>query len=155
MLYDPMAEPISHFRGEWRFLSNFYAAKVTMGRVEYPSVEHAYQAAKTDRKTDRNAIYRCVTAGAAKAYGRRVNLRPDWESVKLGIMEDLLRQKFEIWDMRGGLVRSWPRQLIEGNCWGDRFWGECDGAGENHLGRLLMKIRRDLWEAHTQGVMES
>ena len=33
---------------------------------------------------------------------------------------------------------------MEGNTWGDRFWGVDGGEGENHLGGLLMKIRLEL-----------
>jgi len=31
--------------------------------------------------------------------------------------------------------------LVEGNAWGDRFWGSVEGSGQNWLGRLLMEIR--------------
>ena len=34
--------------------------------------------------------------------------------------------------------------LIEGNEWGDTFWGTCDGIGENHLGKILMRIRNEM-----------
>ena len=36
--------------------------------------------------------------------------------------------------------------LIEGNTWewSRTFWGVCNGSGENHLGRLLMKVREEL-----------
>jgi predicted NAD-dependent protein-ADP-ribosyltransferase YbiA (DUF1768 family) len=36
-------------------------------------------------------------------------------------------------------------ELIEGNWWGDTYWGVCNGVGENHLGKLLMKIRDYLY----------
>ena len=35
-------------------------------------------------------------------------------------------------------------ELVEDNWWGDKFWGVCNGEGENHLGKLLMKIRDEL-----------
>jgi predicted NAD-dependent protein-ADP-ribosyltransferase YbiA (DUF1768 family) len=31
--------------------------------------------------------------------------------------------------------------LIEGNSWGDQFWGVCNSVGKNWLGKLLMEIR--------------
>lgn len=34
--------------------------------------------------------------------------------------------------------------LIEGNTWGDRFWGVCEGFGQNHLGHVLMRVRVQL-----------
>lgn len=38
----------------------------------------------------------------------------------------------------------------EGNTWGDKFWGVCDGEGENHLGKLLMEVRAELTK-HLKG----
>lgn len=148
MLYDPHIEPIDEFRGIWRCLSNFYAARILYEGEYYPTVEHAYQAAKSFDAGVRRHIAALPKPGDAKRAGQRVKLRSDWEQVKLGIMEDLLQKKFEIWDLRASLVGSWPRQLIEGNDWGDRYWGECDGVGENHLGKLLMKVRLGIKETH-------
>lgn len=36
-------------------------------------------------------------------------------------------------------------ELIEGNYWHDTYWGVCEGVGENHLGKLLMEIRNELY----------
>jgi predicted NAD-dependent protein-ADP-ribosyltransferase YbiA (DUF1768 family) len=46
--------------------------------------------------------------------------------------------------MREMLLLTGDCELVEGNTWGDKFWGVCDGEGENHLGKLLMKIRAEL-----------
>jgi len=62
-------------------------------------------------------------------------------------METLLRDKFTRHaDLRILLLDTGDRELVEGNTWDDRFWGVCEGVGENHLGRLLMKIRAELRE---------
>ena len=42
------------------------------------------------------------------------------------------------------LIQTGDSVLIEGNTWGDRVWGVCNGVGENRLGRILMKIRSEL-----------
>ena len=34
--------------------------------------------------------------------------------------------------------------LIEGNDWGDRYWGVCDGVGQNKLGLILMGLRKKM-----------
>jgi hypothetical protein len=91
---------------------------------------------------ERDHIRRAGKPGEAKRRGRRATIRPDWEEVKLDVMEDLLRQKFV--GLARALVMTGDEELVEGNTWGDRFWGVCQGAGENHLGRLLMKIRSEL-----------
>ena len=129
---------IDSFSGEHRFLSNFYPARVRLDGVEYPSTEHAFQAAKTlgDR-----SVFLLGSPGDAKRAGRRVALRADWEAVKLDVMADLLRQKFAADPLRSKLLATGTAELIEGNTWGDRFWGVCGGVGENHLGKLLMATR--------------
>jgi ribA/ribD-fused uncharacterized protein len=131
---------ITSFQGTNRWLSNFYPAKVTLDGVEYPTVEHAYQAAKTLDLNDRN-LFRGGNPGLAKRLGRDLELRSDWDTVKIGIMRDLLRQKFAGGELHFLLLQTKGIDLVEGNNWGDRFWGVCAGVGENWLGRLLMEIR--------------
>jgi len=87
---------IDSFSGDYRFLSNFWPAKVSFEGKIYPSTEHAYQAAKSLDDSVREEIRQLSTAGKAKRYSKKIALRLDWENVKLGIMEDLVRQKFSI-----------------------------------------------------------
>lgn len=135
---------ITTFTGKYRFLSNFSLSRVVLGGETYPTVEHAYQAAKTLDLADRQRIRRAPTAGEAKRLGRRMTLRPNWEDEKLAVMEDLLRQKFAYGDLRAALVQTGDATLVEGNDWGDRYWGVCRGVGLNNLGLLLMQIRSEL-----------
>lgn len=137
---------INRFEGAHRFLSNFYTAPVEFEGLSYPSVEHAYVAAKTLDQNERVHIAHIGTAREVKAYGRKLKLRPDWEQVKLGIMEELLRKKFAWPDLRQDLIDTGDHELIEGNWWGDKFWGVDlkTNQGKNHLGKLLMKIRSEL-----------
>jgi DNA adenine methylase len=137
---------IDSFSGENRFLSNFWQTAIVYEGQEYPSTEHAYQAAKSLDLTVRRAVAATPTAAEAKALGRRIAMRTDWEQVKLQVMEDVLRQKFANPDLHEKLIATENSELTEGNTWGDRFWGVCNGVGENHLGKLLMKIRDDLQE---------
>lgn len=137
---------IDRFVDRYRFLSNFYPAVVTLGGEEYPSVEHAYQAAKTLDLSKRRMIRRAVTAGDAKKLGRNLALlRPDWSTVKLEVMETLVREKFtRHHDLGKLLLLTGYEELIEGNYWGDTFWGVCKGKGQNHLGKILMRVREEL-----------
>jgi N-glycosidase YbiA len=125
----------------YEFLSNFYPATVRLDGVEYPTVEHAYQAAKTLNEAERRHVRSAPTPAEAKARGGQVTIRPDWNEVKVEVMRGLLRQKFSDAALRDRLLRTAPRELVEGNTWGDQFWGVCEGKGENWLGRLLMEIR--------------
>jgi ribA/ribD-fused uncharacterized protein len=138
--------PITSFRGEFRFLSNFYPSRIQMGVLVYPTVEHAFQAAKCRSVGDRQRIAEAPTPGAAKRMGRRVQLRPDWEQVKFKAMAWCLHEKFTRHDdLRMRLLSTGDRELVEGNTWGDRCWGQCPvGVGENMLGKLLMSLRREL-----------
>jgi predicted NAD-dependent protein-ADP-ribosyltransferase YbiA (DUF1768 family) len=46
------------------------------------------------------------------------------------------------------LLATGDEELVEGNGWGDRFWGKVDDIGENNLGKILMGVRRELGENH-------
>lgn len=138
---------ISSFTGDYRFLSNFYPAQVEMDGHLYPSTEHAYQAAKTLDNKERQPFHShpLPTAGEAKKMGKKLSLRPDWETAKFQVMEDLLRQKFAIPELKEKLLQTGDALLVEGNTWGDSIWGvDSRKGGQNHLGKLLMKIRNEL-----------
>lgn len=137
---------INFFDKEYYFLSNYYPSKITFEGIEYKTVEHAFQAAKSLDNFERYTIAIMPTPGRAKQMGRSVSLRADWEEVKESVMETCLREKFAIPELREKLLATGDEELIEGNTWNDRFWGVCNGEGENKLGKLLMKIRKELQE---------
>ena len=135
---------IGSFKGEFRFLSNFYPSPVLFYDKEWASVEHAYQAAKTLSSADRCAIGAARTPGEARRLGRIATLRPAWDDIKLNIMRDLVWFKFtEHPELRAKLLATEDAELVEGNTWNDIFWGVDlkTGRGENHLGKLIMETR--------------
>jgi predicted NAD-dependent protein-ADP-ribosyltransferase YbiA (DUF1768 family) len=87
------------------------------------------------------------TPSQAKWEGRKIPIRKDWEDVKLDVMESLLRVKFADLELKQLLLATGTAKLIEGNFWGDTYWGVCAGIGRNNLGKLLMKIRDELRES--------
>jgi ribA/ribD-fused uncharacterized protein len=137
-------KPIERFDGRYRFLSNFQAVTVEFDGGIYASVEHAYQAAKTESEDHRAHFRSGITPGAAKRYGRAVPLRSDLTEVRLDVMLELLRKKFANRGLRDLLLSTEDAELIEWNEWGDTFWGVCRGIGDNHLGRLLMQVRSEI-----------
>lgn len=142
-------KPIDRFDDEHRFLSNFWPAAVQLDGYTYPTVEHAYQAAKTLSAKERTAIAMIHpdSPGRAKQLGRKVTKRKDWEQIKLSVMLTLLRQKFAPGTgLARQLLATGNSELIEGNNWGDMYWGRVEGVGLNHLGRLLMQVREELRE---------
>lgn len=136
---------INAFTGTYRFLSNFYPAVVTYEGVAFPSVEHAYQAAKTHNLTLRRTIARYRYAADAKRAGKNLPLRDDWELVKRDTMRTLLAKKFAVGSgLADQLLATGDEMLVEGNWWNDTYWGVCDGVGQNWLGVLLMQRRTEL-----------
>lgn len=133
---------ISSFRDEYFFLSNFYPVEIKLDGIVYPNAETAFQAQKTLDVEERRKFSMLKNPVQAKRLGRKVKLRDDWEEVKLDIMTEVVSQKFlqhpHLIEM---LLQTGDEELVEGNKWGDRFWGVCKGKGENHLGKILMKIR--------------
>jgi len=140
-----MNERITSFRDDNHFLSNFYVCPITMDGLSYTSTENAFQAAKTLKESERTAFTTC-TAGQSKRLGRTITLRPDWEDVKVPVMRTLLFQKFAMNPLRDQLLNTGDAILIEGNNWGDQFWGmefvEGQWYGKNYLGALLMEVRK-------------
>lgn len=143
---------IDSFRGEFQFLSNFYRVDVEYDGMEYATVEHAYQAAKTTEPRLREKIQNTQTPVRAKMIGKQVPLREGWDQMKDAVMRELLERKFSLKRypiLAQSLLDTGSRVLIEGNTWGDRYWGcvlDENGAwdGENMLGVLLMYIRAEL-----------
>ena len=139
-----MTPPITEFSGEYRWLSNFWMAPIEIQGWRFPSSEHAYQAAKSLDQNDWLAIS-LLTSGQAKRFGRTIKIRADWEEIKVDAMRSILTAKFlQNPDLRARLIATGDAELIEGNHWGDTFWGVCKGQGKNILGKLLMELRQSL-----------
>lgn len=132
---------ITSFTDNNSFLSNFYYHN------RLATVEHYYQAAKTNDPSWAARILLADTPGAAKRLGRRAPLTDEWEEVKVDVMYGLLLVKFTDERQSWRLLATGKTTLIEGNTWGDTFWGQCPlGHGQNILGELLMNIRAVLQE---------
>jgi ribA/ribD-fused uncharacterized protein len=123
------------------FLSNFHPSTIYIEGKPYPTVEHAYQSHKTIEKESRELIRRAKSPADAKKLGRAVPLREDWDSVKISLMRDFIKKKFENPFLRHSLLSTGSSELIYGNTWNDKFWGVCKGIGQNWLGKILMEER--------------
>lgn len=155
---------ISDFSGRYDFLSNFYRVPggIEYEGLTYPTVEHAFQAAKTLNPDQRFWIAQLATPRDAKRAGKHLQLRPMWNSIRVDTMAHLLRIKFSNPILEQLLLDTGDEILVEGNWWGDWFWGatheqttavdkpdcyrrwgEYTHFGCNHLGRLLMEIRKE------------
>jgi N-glycosidase YbiA len=144
---------IDQFKGDWQFLSNFYPSPVWYEGKCYSTVEHAYQAAKTENEELREIIRKSATPGKAKKLGQEIMCRPDWEEVKVYVMTQLLWSKFgQDTDLRRRLLETGEDPLVEGNYWNDEFWGLDlkTNQGQNVLGKLLMAIRSVMHETEAR-----
>ncbi len=138
---------IEEFQGEYRWLSNFAPVEVILEGKKYPSVEHAYMSAKCDSKEWKDICQDInVSAGQVKKMSRGIVLKKDWESIKVGVMSNLLFQKYSTSPYRELLSATKDDYIQEGNRWGDKFWGVClkSGEGLNILGHLIILIRKTL-----------
>ena len=138
-------EAIDSFDGIFHFLSNFHPAPLQYEGLDYPTSEHAYQAAKTLDINQRMNIAMLETPGETKRYGKAVKMRGNWDEIKVEIMLNIVMAKFtQNPHLLEKLLATGDIELIEGNTWGDTFWGVCKGKGENFLGIILMEVRKRL-----------
>ena len=137
-------EAINAFVDEYFFLSNFYVAPVKYDGILYHNNEAAFQAQKCADKSDR-IKFADLNPTDARNMGRKIPLRKDWEQVKISIMSEIVKAKFEQNpDLAQKLIDTKDTYLEEGNTWGDRTWGTVNGNGANNLGRILMNVRAEL-----------
>lgn len=139
-----MSQVIGEFKGQYRFLSNFYIAPLRWSDHDWPHSEAAYQAAKT-LDHSKWTEFQKMTPVQAKHAGKALVLRPDWEKVKVRIMLEIVLAKFrDNPDLRAQLIETGEIDLEEGNTWGDKIWGispPYSGRGDNNLGLILMQVR--------------
>lgn len=142
---------IDTFDGPYGFLSNFSAHPFPFRGFDCPTSEHAFAAVKT---TDWDWIARILAAtspGEAKRLGREAPLRPNWDRDRVLYMREILHAKFTSDpDLQHRLLDTGDQLLIEGNTWGDDYWGRvrrpglATPVGANRLGRTLMSVRGEL-----------
>ena len=134
---------ICQFKDDYYFMSNFYPFKLIYNGIEYQNTEAAFQAQKCKYLSERNQFSK-LNPSEAKRLGRRVELRPDWEQVKDGIMYNIVLTKFSSDEyLAYKLLETGEEVLMEGNTWKDTYWGvDLDTMeGKNKLGLILMKVR--------------
>ncbi len=146
---------VKGFFDEFRFLSNFHKCDVLFEGILYPSSENAYMAAKSVDERVRDKFSKnhtedgkILSPAEARKLGRHgIELRPDWNEVRYDSMLAIVFDKF--WrnhDIRKLLLDTGEKYLEETNHWKDEYWGAnaWTGAGQNNLGKILMKVRECL-----------
>ena len=149
---------INSFRDEFSFLSNFSLHPVTVVihgvAYTFPSNENFFQAMKSNSQLIW-VEFQHITPYQSKKRSKELVVREDWDAVKVGFMQLGLDIKFNNPEACALLLATGDAELVEGNYWGDIFWGKSTvtqffkrhgriiqaGEGENWLGRLLMQVR--------------
>ena len=137
--------------GACPYFSNFYVTPVPYDGITYKNSEAAWQAQKTLDPEDRKRFAN-YSGSKAKSEGRNLKLRPDWEKIKDQLMEEICYVKFSSNpELREKILKTGDKELVEDTAgWHDNYWGDCTCpkcigiAGQNHLGRALMKVRSRL-----------
>jgi ribA/ribD-fused uncharacterized protein len=136
---------IKGFSGEYRWLSNFYQLEYPINFLgqEFNTTENLYQAMKCNDYEDFVTIANSSPA-LAKKLGRQVKLVKNWDLIRLQTMEFVQLLKYEQPTLRNLLIETGDAYIEETNHWNDIFFGVCNGIGENHLGKIIMKIRKHI-----------
>lgn len=161
---ETVTSTIAEFSGSYRFLSNFWSSPMTVidpyieAEIVVPTVEHGFQMDKTTDAAQRRWVLSSTSPGVAKRRGKSVPPAADWDQYRLESMDYWLRKKFvpptvrlsdgsyiqAYHELAMQLIDTGDATLVEGNTWGDTFWGVCCGRGENMLGKMLMVIRAEI-----------
>lgn len=146
---------ICGFNHNYRFLSNFWPCKIRWMGMDFKDTESAYQATKVDPDLPQDEYYKLVDEirnaskpGIAKRLGAEIKLkgkqRKDWHDISINVMYELNKLKFCEPTLKTKLLSTGDSYIEETNTWKDTFYGVCNGKGENHLGKILMRIRSEL-----------
>lgn len=150
---------VKEFRDEYAFLSNYYSCNFKWRDHSFRNSEQAFAYAKTfcaqstAQESFQRGILGAQTPGEAKKLGRSVPLTDVsvWDATRIQYMREIVHSKFEqVTGLAGQLLNTGAMMLVEGNTWGDTFWGRCGGKGFNHLGVILME-ERGYWLHHEFG----
>lgn len=151
---------IEQFRGEHRWLSNFYPfdkpATITLKgkKYEIPTAEHWYVMEKTACEQTKILILQEPKPGEVKKLGYTLDIQPGFKQARLTVMEYIVHYKYSEHNpsLMKNLIATGDEYIQEGNRWNDTFWGYClkTNTGDNNLGKLIMKRRERLICTHTE-----
>lgn len=138
---------IPYYETSYFAFHNFSAHIIEYKGEIYPTVEHAFHALKFEDKTLHDRIRSCASPIAAYRLGKELKpqRRGDWDEIKVGVLEELIRCKVaQHDDVRNVLIATGAEEIVEVNP-NDDFWGNGpDGNGQNHTGKVLMRIRNEV-----------
>ncbi len=143
---------IGFFPREFYCLDNYSANKIEYDGWVYGTVEEAYQASAFRGVAE--DVVELIRNAKSPYEAKQISLahkdrkRPDWETEKVVVMEELLREKVRQHPYVKEMLLKTGDSLIVEDSPKDRFWGWGPNRdGENRMGRLWMKIREEILES--------
>ena len=130
-------------------LSSFSRHGFTLEGVEWPSVEHYFQAMKYEDAIYREAIRKAEHPSKARRLGRSrlKKIRADWKRIRRVVMTRGVYTKCRTHpEVADRLLSTGESTLVENSNY-DYFWG-CgrDRRGHTYYGKVLMDVRSKLRE---------
>lgn len=132
-------------RDKYGCFSNFSQHAVIVNGKYYETTEHLYQASKTTNEKDHEFVRTANSPKLAKTRAYTVACVPNWESLRIEVMENAILEKcFQHQIIWAALLSTGDAELIEFSR-KDHFWGQdIHGIGENWLGKLWMQLRNKI-----------
>ena len=138
---------IPYYERSYFVFSNFSPHTVIFNNILYPTAEHAFHAAKFEDEKIKEEIKNAGSPLEAFELGKKYKplRRKDWDEIKVDILYKILTEKVKQHkEVKDALLATNNEEIIEDNPHND-FWGNGkDGKGENHTGKILMRVREDL-----------
>ncbi len=117
--------------GRYKALGNSYLADILVGGIPYPSVEHAFQAAKVSDIFLKHKISKTTSLAEVEKLLEDTWVRPNWEEVKYATLHQLMKLKFQSSKtLKDLLISTTPSPL------GD--------PKDARVGRILMEVRNEI-----------
>jgi ribA/ribD-fused uncharacterized protein len=131
---------------EYKEYDNFWQSSfIDENGIYFPSVEHYYQYNKCVKESDRKSI---LEASIEDVYslGQNVELREDWEEVKLDVMYKGNYMKFTQNEILKNMLKNTKGFIyVPSVLFGCLFWGSgINLEGKNWNGKILMAVRDSL-----------
>lgn len=131
--------------------SNLFRRSFIFEGQEFPSAEHAFQAAKARTEAVRSWILSAPSPSLVAVAAHNLfywDIVPGWSRGEVQRMRTVLRAKFsQHEDLRQLLLSTGEMRLVEVGTVDtpvNRKWGEVNSKGRNMLGVLLMELRSEL-----------
>lgn len=137
------------FLDEWYVFDNFAPFQTEWRGTLYPTTEHAYQAAHfidiNPALAEQVRNCRSPREASDLANDNKEYDDPAWKEKRLALMEEIVRAKLEQHSyVKEILNKSANRLIVEMND-EDEFWGwGKNHGGQNHLGKIWMKLRTEI-----------